>query len=98
MRAYLKTVEPVRNPVVTNTLPFPFNIRNAMRVHGPYDPRHGLRHNPRKLLIDPYARAIAGRFEQVEDAVLLPPPSHNRQIDVACGYPATPQVFPQNRG
>jgi mono/diheme cytochrome c family protein len=32
MRAYLKTVEPVRNPVVTNTLPFPFNIRNAMRV------------------------------------------------------------------
>jgi mono/diheme cytochrome c family protein len=32
IRAYLKTLEPVRNPVVTNTLPFPFNIRAAMRV------------------------------------------------------------------
>jgi mono/diheme cytochrome c family protein len=32
IRAYLKTVEPVRNPVVTNTLPFPFNIRTSMRV------------------------------------------------------------------
>src|SRR5215471_7058839 len=32
IRAYLKTLEPVRNPVVTNTLPFPFNIRSAMRV------------------------------------------------------------------
>src|SRR5262249_39477416 len=32
IRAYLKTLEPVRNPVVTNTLPFPFNIRSAMRA------------------------------------------------------------------
>jgi mono/diheme cytochrome c family protein len=32
IRAYLNTVEPVRNPVVTNTLPFPFNIRASMRV------------------------------------------------------------------
>jgi len=30
------------------------------RVHGPYDPPQGLRFNPAKLLIDPYARAIAG--------------------------------------
>jgi mono/diheme cytochrome c family protein len=30
--AYLKTVEPVRNRVVTNTLPFPFDIRAAMRI------------------------------------------------------------------
>ena len=30
------------------------------RVHGPYDPIHGDRFNPTKLLIDPYARAIAG--------------------------------------
>ncbi|AXY78474.1 glycogen debranching enzyme GlgX [Paraflavitalea soli] len=33
------------------------------RVHGPYDPAKGHRHNPAKLLIDPYARAIAGRIE-----------------------------------
>jgi mono/diheme cytochrome c family protein len=32
IRAYLKTVEPVRQPVISNTLPFPFNIRTAMRA------------------------------------------------------------------
>ncbi|HEX4554037.1 MAG TPA: c-type cytochrome [Xanthobacteraceae bacterium] len=32
IRAYLNTLEPVRNAVVANTLPFPFNIRAAMRV------------------------------------------------------------------
>jgi isoamylase len=30
------------------------------RVIGPYDPGHGLRYNPAKLLLDPYARAIDG--------------------------------------
>jgi mono/diheme cytochrome c family protein len=30
--AYLKTVEPVHQPVKSNTLPFPFNIRDALRV------------------------------------------------------------------
>jgi glycogen operon protein len=30
------------------------------RVYGPYDPRHGHRFNPNKLLLDPYARAIDG--------------------------------------
>ncbi|MEX2176373.1 MAG: glycogen debranching protein GlgX [Pirellulaceae bacterium] len=29
------------------------------RVHGPYDPKAGHRFNPHKLLLDPYARAIA---------------------------------------
>jgi glycogen operon protein len=32
------------------------------RVHGPYDPEHGDRCNPAKLLIDPYARALAGHL------------------------------------
>ncbi len=32
--------------------------RYGMRVHGPYDPAVGLRCNPHKLLLDPYARAI----------------------------------------
>jgi mono/diheme cytochrome c family protein len=32
IRAYLATVEPVHQPVKSNTLPFPFNIRAAMRV------------------------------------------------------------------
>jgi isoamylase len=30
------------------------------RVQGPYEPERGLRFNPAKLLIDPYARALAG--------------------------------------
>jgi glycogen operon protein len=33
------------------------------RVHGRYAPREGLRFNPNKLLIDPYARAIAGAVD-----------------------------------
>ncbi len=31
------------------------------RVSGPYDPKAGLRFNSSKLLLDPYAKAIAGR-------------------------------------
>lgn len=30
------------------------------RVHGPYEPEKGLRFNPNKLLLDPYARELAG--------------------------------------
>jgi isoamylase len=32
------------------------------RVHGPYDPLHGHRFNPHKLLIDPYAKHIQGQL------------------------------------
>ena len=34
--------------------------RYGYRVHGPWDPAQGLRFNPHKLLLDPYARAITG--------------------------------------
>ncbi|WP_155338779.1 glycogen debranching protein GlgX [Acrocarpospora corrugata] len=34
--------------------------RYGYRVHGPYVPEQGLRCNPRKLLLDPYAKAIEG--------------------------------------
>ncbi len=30
------------------------------RVYGPYDPENGMRFNPNKLLLDPYARQITG--------------------------------------
>jgi len=33
------------------------------RVHGPYTPEDGHRFNPHKLLIDPYAKSIAGTIE-----------------------------------
>ncbi len=32
------------------------------RLHGPYEPAHGHRFNPAKLLLDPYARALVGEF------------------------------------
>ncbi len=33
------------------------------RVHGPYEPSAGHRFNPSKLLLDPYAKAIAGTIQ-----------------------------------
>ncbi|GAA1837988.1 glycogen debranching protein GlgX [Pseudonocardia ailaonensis] len=44
--AYLPAVEPGQ--------------RYGYRVHGPYDPGQGLRCNPAKLLVDPYAKALDG--------------------------------------
>jgi glycogen operon protein len=37
--------------------------RYGYRVHGPYDPEKGLRCNPNKLLLDPYAKAVDGAVE-----------------------------------
>jgi isoamylase len=37
--------------------------RYGLRVHGPWDPANGLRHNANKLLLDPHARAIEGEYE-----------------------------------
>ena len=44
--AYLPTVQPGQ--------------RYGFRVHGPWEPKYGLRYNARKLLLDPYAKAITG--------------------------------------
>ncbi len=38
--------------------------RYGFRVHGPWDPAEGLRCLPEKLLLDPYARAVAGNVCQ----------------------------------
>jgi isoamylase len=32
----------------------------AYRVYGPWEPHNGLRYNPAKVLMDPYARAVSG--------------------------------------
>ncbi|GAA4686246.1 glycogen debranching protein GlgX [Nocardioides nanhaiensis] len=37
--------------------------RYGYRVHGPWDPENGLRCNPSKLLLDPYAKATAGEID-----------------------------------
>ncbi|MFD6030659.1 glycogen debranching protein GlgX [Cellulosimicrobium funkei] len=36
--------------------------RYGFRVHGPWEPAAGLRHNPAKLLVDPYARGLVGEL------------------------------------
>ena len=42
--------------------------RYGYRVDGPYDPSQGHKHNPSKLLVDPYARALQGGLV-LDDAV-----------------------------
>ena len=45
------------------------------RVHGPYKPEEGQRFNPNKLLIDPYAKAIAGVIDW-DDSLFGYEPGH----------------------
>ena len=53
--------------------------RYGYRVSGPYEPARGLRCNPNKLLLDPYARAVVGEVDWV---------------DAIFGYvPGTPDAF-----
>src|SRR5262245_14502728 len=40
------------------------------RVHGEWAPRHGLRFNPHKLLVDPYAQAVDSEIDW--EAPMLP--------------------------
>jgi glycogen operon protein len=49
------------------------------RVRGPYDPAGGLRCNPHKLLIDPYARLLGGAF--VWNSAVFDFNSHNEHGD-----------------
>ncbi len=42
--------------------------RYGYRVRGPYRPWQGLRANPAKILVDPYARRIAGHVSDLEAA------------------------------
>ncbi|QOR72772.1 glycogen debranching protein GlgX [Ruania alkalisoli] len=48
----------------------------GLRVHGPWEPTHGLWHNPDKLLLDPYARAVTGTLEVV-------PAVYGHQVDAS---------------
>jgi isoamylase len=43
--------------------------RYGYRVHGPYQPSRGLRCNPAKLLVDPYATRITGTVTDVDAAL-----------------------------
>jgi glycogen operon protein len=51
------------------------------RVHGPWDPERGLRFNPAKVLVDPYAQAIAN--DVVWSAAMFPYKLGGPQGDLA---------------
>jgi glycogen operon protein len=44
----------------------PAGLIYGYRAHGPYDPQGGHRFNAHKLLLDPYARRLAGSLKTVE--------------------------------
>ncbi len=52
------------------------------RVHGPYEPARGLRFNPSKLLIDPYACAVSGQVNW--EAPVFPYRLGNPEADLSC--------------
>jgi glycogen operon protein len=63
------------------------------RVHGPFDPEQGLRFNPAKLLLDPYAKAVANEPEW--DAHLfgyvLGHPDEDLSLDAVDSAPGAPK-------
>jgi isoamylase len=60
------------------------------RVNGPFDPAAGVRCNPRKLLLDPYARAIAGAVTY-DQALLGHDPADPGRPSGADSAPYTPR-------
>ena len=56
--------------------------RYGYRVHGPYRPWEGLRANPAKILVDPYARQVVGTVSNLEAA-------QGWAIDPMTGPPST---------
>jgi isoamylase len=52
------------------------------RMYGPWDPRHGHRFNPHKLLLDPFAKGISGPIEW-SDAMFGYPPDGRPDADLA---------------
>ncbi len=56
----------------------------GFRVYGPYEPKQGHRFNPAKLLIDPYAKAIAG--DVTHGAEIFGYPWGDAQQDLAISY------------
>src|SRR6266550_1975625 len=70
--------------------------RYGYRVHGPYEPEHGLRCNPAKLLLDPYAKAVEGSVDwhpSLFSYDLGDPDSHNTD-DSAVHMPKSVVVNP----
>ncbi len=64
--------------------------RYGYRVYGPWDPANGLRCNPNKLLLDPYARAIDGPIRW-GDAIHAHVPGHPFLMQTSDSAPHVPR-------
>ena len=65
--------------------------RYGFRVAGRYAPHEGLRHNHAKLLLDPYARAISGRFRHARSLFGYRIGSDDMRISTLDSAPAMPR-------
>jgi isoamylase len=70
--------------------------RYGYRVHGPYDPARGVRCNPYKLLIDPYAKAVDGpvRWDEAVFGYPFGSPDERNDTDSAPFVPKSVVVNP----
>ncbi|HEX7035360.1 MAG TPA: glycogen debranching protein GlgX [Pseudomonadales bacterium] len=66
--------------------------RYGYRVHGPWDPAQGLRCNPHKLLLDPYAKAIEGDVDWNE-ALLNYVPGEEDRMSTTDSAPFMPRCI-----
>ncbi len=68
----------------------------GFRVHGPWDPNNGIRCNPEKLLLDPYAKAIDGdlRYRRSVFAHQLGDDSRASKADSAASVPKSVVISP----
>jgi glycogen operon protein len=72
--------------------------RYGFRVHGRYDPAEGIRSNPAKLLVDPYARQIVGTLSSLDAALgYVDDPMHGppSTVDSAGSVPLSVLTGPQ---
>jgi glycogen operon protein len=77
--------------------------RYGYRVHGPYEPEHGHRFNPHKLLIDPYAKGIEGavQWEKANTLPYVPDPENpdaDLEMDEEDSAPAIPKSLVLDTG
>ena len=70
--------------------------RYGYRMHGPYDPPAGLRCNPNKLLLDPYAKAIDGAFSWNQSlfGYTFGDPDSRNDADSAASMPKSVVISP----
>ncbi|MBE0597250.1 MAG: glycogen debranching protein GlgX [Desulfuromonadales bacterium] len=70
----------------------------AYRAYGPYDPASGQRFNPAKVLLDPYAKAIAGtiRWDEALFAYPLGGPEEDFALDQRDSGPFIPKCVVTN--